>query len=285
MNKRVQHIENTPYLFNAKELNEETGLYYYGARYYNPRISLWLSVDPLAEQTMTPYQYTYQNPVRFVDPTGMKGDDWYEDEQGNVTWHNRSEEEFTDESGNQWTNVSDADNSRAYTLPSGEGKVIMNDYNAVDYKPENHVYIDEFNMTFEPSDKLEDSGWKQTVKTNWLDPYKPVLPKVVEFADGNQLDINLDNKTSDRSAFNPKNSKYWNYGNDKYVKNNINDPGFSRFTNSDFIWEATVSFIGDGKRITTVNWGSSSEGEKVKFIPPVIQANPQLSQFHKDAIR
>ncbi|MFV0531550.1 MAG: RHS repeat-associated core domain-containing protein, partial [Flavobacteriales bacterium] len=44
MNKRVQHIENTPYLFNAKELNEETGLYYYGARYYNPRISLWLSV-------------------------------------------------------------------------------------------------------------------------------------------------------------------------------------------------------------------------------------------------
>ncbi len=36
---------NTPYLFNAKELDEETGLYYYGARYYNPRESVWLSVD------------------------------------------------------------------------------------------------------------------------------------------------------------------------------------------------------------------------------------------------
>ncbi|MFV0530053.1 MAG: RHS repeat domain-containing protein [Flavobacteriales bacterium] len=75
MNKQLQHIENTwntPYLFNAKELDEETGLYYYGARYYEPRISLWLSVDPLAEQTMTPYQYTCQNPVRFVDPTGSR---------------------------------------------------------------------------------------------------------------------------------------------------------------------------------------------------------------------
>jgi RHS repeat-associated protein len=66
---------NTPYLFNSKELDEETGLYYYGARYYNPRESIWLSVDPLFEKTMTPYQYTYQNPLKFIDPTGMKGED------------------------------------------------------------------------------------------------------------------------------------------------------------------------------------------------------------------
>ena len=61
---------NSPYKFNGKELDEETGWYYYGARYYDPRISVWLSVDPLAEQTMTPYQYTYQNPVRYIDPNG-----------------------------------------------------------------------------------------------------------------------------------------------------------------------------------------------------------------------
>jgi RHS repeat-associated protein len=67
---------NTPYLFNSKELDEETGLYYYGARYYNPRESVWLSVDPLFEKTMTPYQYTYQNPLKYTDPTGMKGEDW-----------------------------------------------------------------------------------------------------------------------------------------------------------------------------------------------------------------
>lgn len=61
---------NSPYKFNGKELDEETGWYYYGARYYDPRVSVWLSVDPLAEQTMTPYQYSYQNPVMFIDPDG-----------------------------------------------------------------------------------------------------------------------------------------------------------------------------------------------------------------------
>ena len=38
---------NTPYLFNGKELDEETGLYYYGARYLNPTNGRWLSVDSL----------------------------------------------------------------------------------------------------------------------------------------------------------------------------------------------------------------------------------------------
>ena len=66
---------NNPFKFNGKELDSETGLYYYGARYYDPRISLFISVDPLAEQTMTPYQYTYQNPVRYIDPTGMAAED------------------------------------------------------------------------------------------------------------------------------------------------------------------------------------------------------------------
>ena len=65
---------NTPYLFNGKELDEETGLYYYGARYYNPRESVWLSVDPMFEKTMTPYQYAYQNPIKYIDPTGMEGE-------------------------------------------------------------------------------------------------------------------------------------------------------------------------------------------------------------------
>ena len=39
------NIWNTPYLFNAKEFYEETGLYYYGARYHDPRVSLWMNVD------------------------------------------------------------------------------------------------------------------------------------------------------------------------------------------------------------------------------------------------
>ncbi|MES2574080.1 MAG: SpvB/TcaC N-terminal domain-containing protein [Bacteroidota bacterium] len=62
----------TPYKFNGKELDEETGLYYYGARYYDPKISMWLSVDPLAEKhpDENPYIYCGQNPVAFIDPDG-----------------------------------------------------------------------------------------------------------------------------------------------------------------------------------------------------------------------
>ena len=44
------NIWNTSYLFNAKEFDEETGLYYYGARYYEPKTSLWISTDPLHEK-------------------------------------------------------------------------------------------------------------------------------------------------------------------------------------------------------------------------------------------
>lgn len=63
---------NTPYLFNGKELDEETGLYYYGARYLNPTNGMWLSVDPLFEKYagMSPYNYCAGNPVKLVDPDG-----------------------------------------------------------------------------------------------------------------------------------------------------------------------------------------------------------------------
>ena len=63
---------NTPYKFNGKELDEETGLYYYGARYYDPRISIWLSVDSEFEEfpNASPYNYCLQSPLNLVDPDG-----------------------------------------------------------------------------------------------------------------------------------------------------------------------------------------------------------------------
>ncbi|WP_442872825.1 RHS repeat-associated core domain-containing protein [Bergeyella sp. RCAD1439] len=64
-----------PYLFNGKELDGETGLYYYGARYYDPRVSIFLNVDPLVEKTMQPYAYTNNNPIMLIDPTGMEAED------------------------------------------------------------------------------------------------------------------------------------------------------------------------------------------------------------------
>lgn len=71
------NTERTPYLFNGKELDEETGLYYYGARYYDPKTSVWQSVDPLAEEfpEYSPYCYTLNNPIRLVDPDGKAPSD------------------------------------------------------------------------------------------------------------------------------------------------------------------------------------------------------------------
>ncbi len=73
---------STKYRFTGKEVDEETGLYYFGARYYDPRISLWYGVDPMAEKhpNYNPFAYTANNPVRFIDPDGR---DWYEDENCN----------------------------------------------------------------------------------------------------------------------------------------------------------------------------------------------------------
>lgn len=64
---------NSPFKFNAKELDPETGNYYYGARYYSPKYNLMLSVDPLYEMYpgISPYAYVLNNPLRYTDPTGM----------------------------------------------------------------------------------------------------------------------------------------------------------------------------------------------------------------------
>ena len=58
------------YAFNAKELDEETGMYYYEARYYAPPV--FTSRDAMFEKYfgMSPYAYCANNPVKYVDPDG-----------------------------------------------------------------------------------------------------------------------------------------------------------------------------------------------------------------------
>ena len=85
-------LEWLPYKFTAKELDEETGLYYYGARYLDPKYSMWISTDPALGEyipvagsdtsklpgmggvynnvNLNLYHYAGNNPVKYTDPDG-----------------------------------------------------------------------------------------------------------------------------------------------------------------------------------------------------------------------
>ena len=91
-------LDKLPFRFTGKEMDEETGLYYYGARYFDPKYSRWLSGDPALSDYIPKapiddkakkhnenlpgmggvfnvvnlhlYHYAGNNPVKYTDPDG-----------------------------------------------------------------------------------------------------------------------------------------------------------------------------------------------------------------------
>jgi len=64
------------YRFTGKERDEESGLYYHGARYYAPWLGRWLSCDPVGiADSINLYQYAHQDPLRFIDLTGNQSEE------------------------------------------------------------------------------------------------------------------------------------------------------------------------------------------------------------------
>jgi RHS repeat-associated protein len=88
--------------FNAKELDEENGMYYYEARYYNP--PMFISRDPLFEKypNISPYAYCANNPVILVDPNGM---DWYRSDETGATFWQKGNDNSVEKDGVKYRNI------------------------------------------------------------------------------------------------------------------------------------------------------------------------------------
>ena len=105
------------FTFSAKEKDLETGLSYFGSRYYSSNLSIWLSVDPQSDKYayQSGYVYCGNNPIKVVDPNG---EDEYEfDECGRLinTITNTQIDQFhiIDKDGNR---ISSSNTFQAYTF-------------------------------------------------------------------------------------------------------------------------------------------------------------------------
>ncbi|XYI02092.1 RHS repeat domain-containing protein [Sorangium sp. So ce1128] len=69
-------VSRKRYRYTGKEKDEETGLYYHGARYYAPWLGRWTAADPIGLQAgVNLYAYVSGNPIRLHDPTGTLDDE------------------------------------------------------------------------------------------------------------------------------------------------------------------------------------------------------------------
>jgi len=113
------------YGYTGKEEDDETGLYYYGARYYDPTIGRFTQIDPLVlgetekpladvlnnPQESNGYSYTLNNPLKYIDPSGKFKVETGEIEKGDT------EKVITDDINKKWN--TDYDWGKISNLNSG----------------------------------------------------------------------------------------------------------------------------------------------------------------------
>jgi len=269
-----------------------------GSRYYNPRESVWLSVDPLAEQTGTPYQYCYQNPVNFIDPKGMKGDNDIHYDTGNKQ---ETVIETNDESDRHFVNGKQV-TKEEYDKQSVDKKstITVSDYKD---KPSSSIYyitegymqgnytsnyigfytIDEFGALTMPNQSLA-SGGKLSLS------YYNLSPDYSDFENFQTVNTNypLPNDSNPKIDKGTTGSTFYNNTNDRKTGSVLNFSDNSKRESYDgkkpLNWEAELSVTGVKNNvrtnIVTFKWGFTRQTLKVgaDYTMPHVQFKP--TPFH-----
>jgi RHS repeat-associated protein len=130
--KSAGSLENK-YKFGGKELqsdefsdNSGLELYDFSARMYDQQTGHFPNPDPLAEQfsSWSPYVYSYNNPIRFGDPTGMSSYDWVQTTDGQMKWDDRV---IDDASAVKYYGEGSTYRAPGYSYTSGIGAVTLGD--------------------------------------------------------------------------------------------------------------------------------------------------------------
>ncbi|WP_433831152.1 SpvB/TcaC N-terminal domain-containing protein [Flavobacterium anhuiense] len=174
---------SSPYLFNGKELDRETNLSYYGARYLDMKTSLWLNTDPLMEKypNYSAYNVCFNNPLVFIDSDGLDPTPFFKSLLGNTGYYAWRARDF---------------------MRQNPGKPVP-DY----YMGYGHKYINRF--TNETSKTMSNSGkiWLKEARKNLQVAIEDRLDSK-KYKDANTIELNNDKFRA--FAFDSHVDAYWN---------------------------------------------------------------------------
>ena len=177
------------YRYTGKERDEESGLYYFGARYYSSATGIFISTDPLLEKypNISPYAYCMDNPVKFIDPDGREfnehAEEIYSKAVENDYWGSEALKADLNEMRNSETLFESSDGKEEHISESHSRIFIAKNVSDFEKARALRHEIDHFFITSWERE-LFDAGLS-TNKASWHDKAQEIRIIILEVLDGN----------------------------------------------------------------------------------------------------